>query len=362
MLTRFHKGLIALLAVQVVLIVVMIARGGDTGAAREHALLPGFDAAKVTKLAISSTGKPDIVLTKGATGWVVSSGFDYPVDEAKITDLLAPLAKMSAAAPIASQASRHKQLKVADDDFERKLVITSDGKEATLYIGGSAGTRRNAVRFGGDDDVYAVSGVTPYIAGDEPRDWIQTGYVSASKDDVSRIEIRHGATTIQLARDSAEAPWRVTLDGADIPAAEVDTTAADRLADDAVAVTAAAPGDPKKDASNPTATVTIEQRAPKSEDGKQASALAPAPITYDVVDAGGQFWVKDRAQPKAAMVDKAKLDPLVNASRDKLQKPPAAGSGSGSGAGAGSAAKLPAPPHAPVVTPPAPPPPAPPHP
>nr|HEX4316426.1 DUF4340 domain-containing protein [Kofleriaceae bacterium] len=356
MLTNFHKGLIALLGVQLVLVVVVMLRGGDHGAAKEHALLPGFDAAKVTKIEVSTTGKPAVTLTKGATGWVVSSAFDYPVDEAKVTDLLAPLAKMKAAAPIATQQSRLKQLRVADDDFERRVVITADGKEATLYVGGQAGTRRTAVRFGGDDDVYAVTGVTPSIAGDDVRDWMQTGYVSAAKEDVASIKIQHGATTVVLTRDAAESPWRVTVDGAELPAIELDTAAVDRLADDATDVTATAPGDPKTAASAPAATVTIEQRAAKDA---KSSSLAPAPIVFDVVAAGdAQWWVKDRAQTKAAMVDKAKLDPLVTAAKDKLVKPAPAGSGAGSGS-AGSNAPLlpplPPRPQSPVVTPPTPP-------
>jgi hypothetical protein len=335
MLTRFHKGLIVALIVQVALLVVVLATGRDSGTLAEHALLPGFDAAKVTKLTISSAeSKPAIELAKGSAGWVVASAFDYPVDDAKITGLLGPLAKMSAAAPIATQAGRHKQLKVADDDYERKIVITADGKTATLYVGGSAGTRRTAVRFGGDDDVYAVSGITPYLAGDEPRDWIASSYASVGKDDLAKVTIAHGATKLELTRGDAAAPWALAIDGAAVTE-PLDTTAIDRLVNDATSIGATAPGDPKRDASTPAATITLEQRPPKADE--KSSVVTPAPIVLDIVDAGAQYWVKQRDLARAVMVDKAKLDPVVQAAKDKLVKPPAAGSGSGSGKGSAAA-------------------------
>ena len=176
MLTRFHKVLIAALAVQLILAVIVLTRGDDSAALKEHPLIAGFDAAKVTRLQVfagdsnkADAGKPDaakpIDLVKRDTSWVLASGFDYPVEQKKVDDVLSPIAKLAAAAPIATQAGRHKQLKVADTDFERKLVITAGGKDVTLFIGGPAGARRTAVRLGGDDRVYAVSGLTAFAVG-----------------------------------------------------------------------------------------------------------------------------------------------------------------------------------------------------
>src|SRR5690349_2903236 len=179
MLTRFHKILLGLLAVQIVLIAIVMARGNDDGALKEHLLVPGLDVAKVTRLQVSSSGEgaKTVDLVKKDAGWVVASSFDYPADQAKVSDALTPLTKLAAAAPIATQASRHKQLHVADGDFERKLVITRDGKDQTLYVGGSAGARRTAFRVGGDDNVYGVTGLSVGVIGTEPRQWVDTSYV-----------------------------------------------------------------------------------------------------------------------------------------------------------------------------------------
>src|ERR1043165_1055764 len=131
MLTRFHKILIGLLAAQLILIVIVMTRGNDSAALKEHVLVPGLDVAKVTRVQVSSSGEgaKTVDLVKKDSGWVVASSFDYPADQTKVSDALTPLTKLASAAPIATQSGRHKQLKVADGDFERKLVNTRDGKE-----------------------------------------------------------------------------------------------------------------------------------------------------------------------------------------------------------------------------------------
>ena len=52
MLPRFHKVLIALLVVQLALAIVMLTRSDESAARKAVPLLPGFDAANVTKLAV----------------------------------------------------------------------------------------------------------------------------------------------------------------------------------------------------------------------------------------------------------------------------------------------------------------------
>ena len=58
MLTRFHKILIAALAVQLVLAVIVLTRGDDSAALKEHPIITGFDAAKVTALKVFGKRPP----------------------------------------------------------------------------------------------------------------------------------------------------------------------------------------------------------------------------------------------------------------------------------------------------------------
>ena len=317
MLTRFHKILIAMLVVQLGLAVVMLTRSDDAAAKKPEPVLASFDAAKVTKLAVFAKdgAKPAIELAKQGSSWVAASSFDYPVTESKVSDLLASLAKMSAASPIATQASRQKQLRVDDAEFERKLVITADGKDTVLFVGGPAGARRTAVRLGGDSRVFAVSGLNTWSIGSEPRDWVDTSYVKVGKDEVAKVTIEHDGTTTDLERDGDH--WKANIGSSPIVLAggeTLDTAAIDRLVDAASSIELSAPADPKRDAAKPTATITITRKA--------QTGTSSAPVIVDMIADGSSYWAHDRALTRAVLVDKARLSEVVEVTRDKLVKKP----------------------------------------
>lgn len=317
MLTRFHKVLIALLVVQLGLAIVMLTRTDDSAARKPRPVLAGFDAAKVTKLSVfaSNGTKPALEVARQGSGWVLTSSFDYPVTESKVTDLLASLAKMSAASPIATQASRHRQLRVDDAEFERKVVITAGGKDTTIFVGGQAGSRRTAVRLGGDSRVFAVSGPSAWSIGSEPRDWVDASYLQVPKDDVAKVTIEHDATTVELARDGDK--WSASIGGAPIALAAgetLDAGAIEQIVGSASSIELAAPADPKRDASHPTATVTLTRKA--------KAGTSAAPVVVDIIADGSSYWVHDRASPRAVLVDKSRLSEVVEVTRDKLVKKP----------------------------------------
>jgi hypothetical protein len=373
MLTQFHKILIAALGVQLVLAVIVLTRGNDSAALKERPIIAGFDAAKVTELKVfgkPTDAKPDagkpVDLVKHDKDWVLASGFDFPVEQKKVDDVLSPIAKLAAAAPIATQAARQKQLHVADDDFERKLVISAGGKDTTLFIGGAAGARRTAVRLGGDDKVYAVTGLNAFSIGSEPRLWIDTAYVKIPREDIARLVVERDGKKVEMtkgappppaaagsgsaegsgsgagsgsAAGSAAAPappgaehWSATIGGEPVALAageSFDEPAFDRLVGDVSTLDLSAPADPKRDASKPTATITIDR--------KTTGSSTQVPTVIDVIADGTSYWVHDRSQPRAGLVDKARLDEVLAADHDKLVKkppppPPAPGAGSGSAA------------------------------
>jgi hypothetical protein len=76
----------------------------------------------------------------------------------------------------------------------------------------------------------------------------------------------------------------------------------------------------------------------------------------DVIDDGTSYWVHDRSQPRAGLVDKTRLDAVLAANRDKLVKKPAPPTPAPKpGAGSGVGGSMPGAPGMPPMPPGAPP-------
>ena len=341
MLTKTNKILLALLAVQLLLAAFVLVRSDDNVVLKEQPLLAGFDAAAVTKLQIYSAGKDKPVeLVKRGAEWVIASHFDYPADPVKVEAALSPIAKLAAAEPVATTASRHKQLRVADAEFDRKLVVTAGGRDTTIFVGGSAGLRRNAVRIGGSEDVYGVAGVSASAFGTAAREWVKGEYYKTETADITKVVIQKGDKSVELDRTPppaagsaagsgsgtgsgvvppppGETPWKAVVDGQPVTLAageSLDTFAINTIVGD-VATIDASPADPKRDASKPLATITIHRKGGTD--------------VLDVLDADPEYWVKQRGSERATLVDKDRLRTVLEAARDKLvTKAAAPGSGS----------------------------------
>lgn len=304
MLTTFHKTLLGLLVAQIALAVVLFATGGAPAPVQAHALLPGFDAAKVTRLQVESDSKIDLV-KKGDT-WVVASSFDYPADKTKVDGVLAPIAKLAAAEPVAESKSRHKQLGVADDGFKRKLTITADGKDTVLYIGSEAGLRRNAVRLAGSDDVYGVSGISEYSVPATVNLWVDPHYYSIPKDQIAKITA--GAFVFTHADDGT---WTATADGA--PIEPLDTDKVDQLVNQIASVDLLEPAP-----LDPGAITTKQVLDLRIELKPSASGASVAPVEVEVIGTtdGKHLWVHHKAMNRAVLIDPSRMDVM---SLDKAQ-------------------------------------------
>ncbi|HEY4059302.1 MAG TPA: DUF4340 domain-containing protein [Kofleriaceae bacterium] len=318
--TRFHKILLAVLAVQVMLALVFHMRSDTRAATKEVPLLVGFDAAKVTHVQVVGEGHT-IDLVKTGPTWAIASAFNYPGESTKIGDALAPLAKIAAGDPITTKSDRHKQLGVDKDEPTRKLIITADGKTTTLFVGNAVGSHRVAVRIDGSDNVYAVAGLSASSFGTEPRAWADAQYLSIPREQITSVKVDKGGHTSELVitkptveQGSAAVPpppgapvYSAVLDGAPVTLAAneaINPAGVDAVLNDVANITLDAPADPKRDASAPVATITV--------------ANGTNTVILDVLDAGARYWVRQRGRDQAIELDKARLEAVLGMTREKL--------------------------------------------
>jgi hypothetical protein len=121
------------------------------------------------------------------------------------------------------------------------------------------------------------------------------------------------------------ATWTVTIDGTDVklaPGESIDTDVIERIVGQLTSIDLKTPADPKRDASSPTATISVHKKG------------AEQSVVMDVIADGESYWVHQREIDRAILVDKIQLSDAVGVDRDKLVKkpPPAAGSGADPGA------------------------------
>ncbi len=358
-MNRTNKILIGLLAGQLALAVVL-RRGDDApGIPPLVTVVAKLTAADVTKVALfdkhqrtdaAPTG-PTIELTKGDAGWLLSSAYGYPVDGKKVDDFVTKLGSLQARGAVATGEARARQLAVADDQWERKIVLTTAAGERTFFVGGSAGTRRNAFRIAGSNDIFA----TDLGAGGvnvSPTGWIDTAYTTVPTDDVEKVTLTRAGTTIVL--DRATGSWVANENGvAVVPVAGdvLATDVMDRVVGQLRTVTVASPGDPNRAPAADATTVTLTFKAPVAPDaagsasgsGSGSAAVSsvitptaprPADRVFTISLQDDKYWVREQGNPLAALVNKGALEVIASLDKTRLTKKapdPAAAPAAGAG-------------------------------
>jgi hypothetical protein len=322
-MTRLNKVLLGLLVVQAVLAAVVLLRGDDTALAAQRPIVAGLDPKLVTKIAVfdKDADKPGLELVRTDAGWQLASHFGHPASTEKVDELLTKIAALRTRGAIATSAVRLDQLRVGDKAFERKLVLTTAKGDTTLYVGTSAGGRSNAVRVGGATGAHGVTTLSPWTVEPQPSRWIEPAYLELDRERIVRVVIQGTGGAVEL--DRAATGWQLTAAGQPValgPGEQLDTAAVDAIVSAVSRMTVFEPADPARDASAPTATISVWV-TPEDPAGSAASPdQRVADHTIDVVADGENYWVHERGRATAAKVGKHGLSAVVDATRVKLVK------------------------------------------
>ncbi len=175
-------------------------------------LLKDYKADNVVQLNIEDSQKKSLTLKKEDGAWklLLASGELYPTEGNKVQDALGKLEKIKTDRLITKTTGSHKQLKVAEQDFVRKLTMTTkDDKTYVLYLGTQTGTQTLHVRLEGANEVYLASDLDSYEFNASASSWIDTTYIKlASNDDVSELSVKNEHGSFTITKD-ANGEWKV---------------------------------------------------------------------------------------------------------------------------------------------------------
>ena len=144
-LSRTNIILIVLLLVQLA-VTVYFFWPTSTATASKDPILPGVTADSVTALAITDDNGRSVSIVKEGDEWVLANSDCYPVQSEKLTTTLGKLLNITTDRLVTHTAGSHGRLQVSEDNYLRKVDVTTAGGTYTLYLGSSSGAAATHVR------------------------------------------------------------------------------------------------------------------------------------------------------------------------------------------------------------------------
>lgn len=201
MLNRTNLYLAALLALQVILLAVVAVTSTGTESRMVAPILSEVAIADVGRLLIADNLENEMTFARGESGWVLPDADDFPLDSAKIDEMLAKLAAMDTRRLVASNPANFARLEVKDDDFRRRITLQAGESSAVLYLGGSGGANTVYVRRGDENEVYLGSGLSSWELSTQVSTWLDANYVDVPVDDLLEINVRREDGSFTFLRD-----------------------------------------------------------------------------------------------------------------------------------------------------------------
>lgn len=205
-MTKNQKILGGVLIVQVLLVVLVFLTGRPAPVNNEP-LLTNFNADSVTKLSVEDNQGNQIVLEKQGDQWVMPEAGDYPAINETINDTLKKISEIQTDRLVTRTADSHQRLQVADDDFIRKINVTQDGRDFTIYLGSTPAPGSTHIRLSTDDKVYLTNAVNANQFSATASNWIDTSYVQLASDTIQSVSVKNQEGSLEFNKD-ADGNWQ----------------------------------------------------------------------------------------------------------------------------------------------------------
>lgn len=200
-MNKTNLFLLATLVIQAILIAIIIVSGGNNTTNTEAtALLADFNRDAVTSITITNgTDGKQIRLNKMDDGtWGLADINNYPVQDARVTSLFDLLAGLNTSRLISDNASNQRRLKVADEDYERKVELVQGDQTITVYVGTSGGANATHTRISGSDNVYLNRDISGTSVSAELSTWAKTDYIVADATKVVSMTLTNANGTFEF--------------------------------------------------------------------------------------------------------------------------------------------------------------------
>jgi hypothetical protein len=147
----------------------------NRGSSDSRASLLSGQSAEVLSIEISDADGRSVQLSRSDSEWLLNSAL--PANAGKVESLLEALLESDPGYAIANSESAAKRFEVADDSFERRIVLNTAAASHIAYLGNSPGFRKVHARREGDAGVYVLA-LNSYDAPAEANSWLDKGLLA----------------------------------------------------------------------------------------------------------------------------------------------------------------------------------------
>ncbi|MCC6453784.1 MAG: DUF4340 domain-containing protein [Caldilineaceae bacterium] len=284
-------------------------------------LLAGVNADEVTALTITDDNDRSVSFTKTDGVWTLADTEGYPANSDKISQTLTKLVAMTADRLVTRTPGSHGRLQVADDDYLRKVDITTPSGVQTLYLGSSTGASATHVRAAGQDATYLTNEIATWELDTLPTTWINVAYFKVPKEKITEVTLQNANGTFTFVHDNENPEeWTLADATADEPIASANiNTLIDRIATLNLHTVLGKSESPEYGLSEPLATLTVSTSAVLTETtGAEAGtttllvgAKDDETNTYILKSSGSEFYVRLAAFTGDEFVNKQRSDFMI---------------------------------------------------
>ena len=167
----------------------------------ERLLWPGADAAKTTRIVITSpSGRFELARKDGR--WELASPVAFPADAGAVQPLLEKLPKVVLNGPLTESKARQNLFGLQP---EAAIRVQADGGAPLDLQAGKAAPESEStyVRLGGSDAVYEARGLSRSDVERSTADWLSKAVVAVPPAALEHVVMKSTAATVALAKSAA---------------------------------------------------------------------------------------------------------------------------------------------------------------
>jgi hypothetical protein len=316
-MNRHNQILAGLLIVQLVVGALALVLPAQAAQTQSRPLLEQLTDADVTAFTIREQPDNEVRIAKKNDEWVLPDVDDYPVDKAKVTELLSKLTSIQVGKPVLTTAGGHARLQVAEDAFNRRVDLATSRGERTLFFGQARGGGAH-VRLAGSDDVFLTTRLAPFDIASDLSSWINALYFTSTQQEVGRVTITNITGTLEFQRNLADG-WELKglTAGEAFDPSRLETILA-RVSSLYMTRPLGKTEKPEYGLDRPTAVLTLTLKS-------DVSGLQPLSLKIGARNEQDNTYVaKSSGSPWYVHVNGFTVEEIVNARREDFLQPPAA--------------------------------------